>query len=257
MTAFLLAVALLVGIPHRSASARLRQVFGRVHPGIDWGKRFRRVTRRTSGWGIAAQARRKEPPDAKRWRPTILVALSAGLLIGAMLGAVAGVVAALIAAPLAASGTRPRSDPIDVSLAATWDLLAACLSSGMPVSTAVRAVAADLPGEPGRVLRDVADLLALGGDPVEVWAGALDCPQTAALARGARRTARSGTALAGVARELAAEVRANAAADAETRAQRAAVLVNGPLAICFLPAFLCLGIAPVVLGMAGVLSNQL
>ena len=37
---------------------------------------------------------------------------------------------------------------------------------------------------------------------------------------------------------------------AQARAQRAAVLITGPLGLCFLPAFLVLGIAPVVIGLA-------
>ncbi|MFE3028477.1 type II secretion system F family protein, partial [Nocardia tengchongensis] len=38
---------------------------------------------------------------------------------------------------------------------------------------------------------------------------------------------------------------------AAARAERAGVLIGGPLGLCFLPAFLCLGIVPVVLGLAG------
>jgi hypothetical protein len=57
--------------------------------------------------------------------------------------------------------------------------------------------------------------------------------------------------LAGAVADLAADLRARAADEAEARAQRAAVLVAGPLALCFLPAFLCLGVVPVVLGLAG------
>ena len=32
--------------------------------------------------------------------------------------------------------------------------------------------------------------------------------------------------------------------------ERAAVLVAGPLGLCFLPAFVCLGVLPVVVGLA-------
>jgi pilus assembly protein TadC len=34
-------------------------------------------------------------------------------------------------------------------------------------------------------------------------------------------------------------------------AERAGVLIAGPLGLCFLPAFVCLGIVPVVAGLAG------
>lgn len=128
--------------------------------------------------------------------------------------------------------------------AAAWDLLAACLKAGLPVPTAIQAVGM---GE----LSQVAELLKLGADPVTAWASALGSPETALLARAARRTARSGAALARQTAELAERTRAAASDDAEARAQKAAVAVAAPLALCFLPAFLCLGVAPVVLGLAG------
>ena len=43
--------------------------------------------------------------------------------------------------------------------------------------------------------------------------------------------------------------------DAEHRAaaaaERAGVLIAGPLGLCFLPAFICVGVVPVVIGLAG------
>ena len=149
---------------------------------------------------------------------------------------------------------RPAPAGDQLSAAAMWDLLAACLSAGLPVPTAVLAVADGLPAEAATALRCTSELLALGADPVTAWAPALHCPGTAELARGARRTARSGTALAGVAAELASAIRAQVGDLAEARAQRAGVLITGPLGLCFLPAFVCLGIVPVVVGLAAQLS---
>lgn len=145
-------------------------------------------------------------------------------------------------------GIRRRAGPGGV--AGAFDLLAACLTAGMPVPTAVRAVADQFPPHLARTLRETADLLALGAAPSLAWAGAVDCAELAQLARGARRSARSGTALADLARGLARQARDQLADAAEARAQRAGVLVAGPLALCFLPAFLCLGVAPVVIGLA-------
>ncbi|MBM7771402.1 pilus assembly protein TadC [Actinokineospora baliensis] len=139
----------------------------------------------------------------------------------------------------------PRPRKVDsLHLAATWDLLAACLRAGLPVPTAVSAVSDDLP-----VLRGVAEQLALGADPRQAWAAALECPHTKGLARAARRTALSGAGLAEVAGRLAEEVRGQVEHQAEARAQRATVLITLPLGLCFLPAFLCLGVLPVVLGL--------
>jgi Flp pilus assembly protein TadB len=141
----------------------------------------------------------------------------------------------------------PNADPMTV--AATWDLLAACLRAGLPVPTAVTAVAGELPETAARALRASADLLALGADPHTAWAPATSCADTAALARGARRAAQSGTALADQVTDLAASVRANAADAAEATAQRAGVLITVPLGLCFLPAFVCLGLVPVIAGL--------
>lgn len=143
---------------------------------------------------------------------------------------------------------RPPSDS-PFQRAANWDLLAACLKAGLPVPTAIRAV--EMPA-----LNQVAELLALGADPRDAWAVALDSPQTAALATAARRTARSGAALARTAAELAERVRADARDQAEARAQRAAVLVAGPLTLCFLPAFVCVGVLPVVFGLVAQFLEQ-
>jgi pilus assembly protein TadC len=74
------------------------------------------------------------------------------------------------------------------------------------------------------------------------------------LARAARRSAHSGAGLASVATSIAEEVRAGAQDLAVARGQRAGVLITGPLGLCFLPAFLALGVVPVVIGLAGNLA---
>jgi Flp pilus assembly protein TadB len=147
---------------------------------------------------------------------------------------------------------KPKPRPPDpFAQAATWDLLAAALRAGLPVARALQAVLAGVPPGPAERLREVVELLTLGADPVNAWAEALGHPDTAPLARAARRTARSGVALAGAAADLATEARAVVSDQAEARAQRAEVLVAGPLALCFLPAVLCLGVLPVVIGLVG------
>jgi Flp pilus assembly protein TadB len=203
----------------------------------------------------------------RRWTDSRLVlpmgfAAALGALVGVLCGWPRGVPIGCAVAGVAWLGARRvvgRSTSADrthdqFGLAAGWDLLAACLRSGMPVPTAVLAVVDQLPRDVGQALRATADLLALGADPVAAWAPALAHPATAELARGARRTARSGTALAGVAAGLAANIRRSASDAAEARAQRAGVLITGPLGLCFLPAFVCLGILPVVAGLATQLS---
>ena len=124
----------------------------------------------------------------------------------------------------------PAPDPLAV--ATTFDLLAACLRSGLPVATAAAAAAHSAPISFGVALRKAADLLELGADATTAWGAVAQDPETEALARMARRSARAEDASAAA-------------------AERAGVLISGPLGLCFLPAFICLGIIPVVIGLAG------
>jgi hypothetical protein len=153
-------------------------------------------------------------------------------------------------------GARTDIGGEPLALAGTWELLSACLRAGMPVPVAVRAVAEGLDAPAGPALRRTAELLALGADPAQAWQPALECTVTARLAKAARRSGRSGTALAESLTRLAAAVRADARELSETRAQRAGVLIAGPLGLCFLPAFLAIGVVPVVIGLAAGLAQQ-
>lgn len=236
LAALALAAAVLAA-PSRSATARQRLGFT---PVAWWRARSQAGPVLPALCGLAVGA---------------LVAVVAGGGLGAAGGAVAGA-AAFAAARRWTS--RPAADPPTppLRLAGALDLLAACLRAGLPVASATRAVATQLPGRDGTVLRRVGELLATGADAAEAWQPALDNPPTAALARAARRTARSGAAMASAVVELAGQIRATAADRAEERAQRAGVLITGPLGLCFLPAFFCIGVLPVVLGLADQLIGQ-
>ena len=152
------------------------------------------------------------------------------------------------------SGAHASSQPLE--LAATWELLAACLRAGMPMAAALRAVAARLTAPAGPALRRTAELLALGASPAQAWQPALDCAPTARLARSAQRSGCGGGALADSLIRLAAQLRADTREQSEARAQRAGVLIAAPLGLCFLPAFLAIGVAPVLIGLAGGLMSQ-
>jgi pilus assembly protein TadC len=178
-----------------------------------------------------------------------------GLLVWALTGtAAAGVLAAVAGAALPVALRRLGSpghldDPVE--LAAVWAELAVCLEAGLPVAAAVAAVAEPLHGTTGATLQRVAGLLELGGDPAQAWQAAQGDPAAASFARAAARSAATGAALARTARAESLRVRDALADAAEARAQRAGVLIAAPLGLCFLPAFLVLGVAPVVIGLAG------
>ncbi|AKS31025.1 type II secretion system F family protein [Mycolicibacterium goodii] len=151
------------------------------------------------------------------------------------------------------SGRRPAGSADPLAAASTFDLFAACLTAGMAVSSAASAAAHTAPQPLAQVLFRASDLLAMGADPVTAWSADVETPDknVDALLRMARRSAASGTALAHGVAELAAQSRHDMAAAAAAAAERAGVLVAGPLGLCYLPAFVCLGVVPVVVGLAG------
>ena len=140
--------------------------------------------------------------------------------------------------------------------ASALDVFAVCLGAGMSVADAAAATAPSAGPDLRAVLQRAADLLALGADPDTVWSGRGRNAELESLMRLARRSASSGSALAQGVAELADQLRQNAVHAATAAAERAGVLIAGPLGLCFLPAFVCLGIVPVVAGLAsGVLRS--
>jgi pilus assembly protein TadC len=160
----------------------------------------------------------------------------------------AGVVTRPVGRP---PSTRRRPDP--VAMASSLDVFAVCLRAGMAVPAAAAATAPTAPASLATVLRRAAEMLALGADPSAAWSapnGSND-QHCDSLLRLARRSAASGAALADGVAELATSMRHEAADAARAAAERASVLIAGPLGLCYLPAFVCLGIVPVVAGLAG------
>lgn len=208
-------------------------------------------------------------PAAPRWLRRFGLAVAAGVACACLVLLVSGTSppgfvaapllggAAALGAHLTSRRARLRARRVaPLQLAASFDLLAACLRSGLGVPRAITVVADALPQRVACVLHRTAGLLALGAPPEQAWQPALSLPATEALARGALRSARSGTALAEVAASLAEQTRAEADDAAKAAAERSGVLVSGPLGCCFLPAFLVLGVVPVVIGLTHTMSEH-
>jgi pilus assembly protein TadC len=193
-----------------------------------------------------------------RWSPVVarrLLASGSGVAVALLLGGVVGVVAGAVVAGAgewwlrrSAAGVSPDDAGLVADLPVACDLLAVCLQAGLGPTAALAAVSAAVP-EPLRTpLRRVAGLLRLGTEPAAAWA---DAPEPlAGLARILVRAGESGSSVVPALRGLAAEVRADGRAHAEAAVRRAGVWVLVPLGACFLPAFLCLGVVPLVLGIA-------
>jgi pilus assembly protein TadC len=193
------------------------------------------------------------PAPRRRWLLAAGVALPVGLLIGGGAGLVAvGVVAVGGERLLRSAGPDERAvtrTALLRNLPGACDLLGVCLSAGVPVAGALAAVGETVPGPLGAQLRTVAALYRLGAEPRRAWADVSG--ELAAVGRVLVRAGESGAAVVPALTSLAADTRSAQRAEAEAAVRRAGIWVLAPLGACFLPAFLCLGVVPLVLGIAG------
>lgn len=220
--------ALVIYLRRPSSDARLRAVLGVAVPG-------RRV---------------RASPAVLRLTAAALLATAIGLVIGGVPGLALGAVT-LVAAPAfirrltTAAEARAHARRVkEAPQVAT--LLAACLASGATPERAVRAVADGFDGPTAEGLREVDRALALG-ESVDRAFARLWPP---ALGTAIARSAETGAALVDVLPGVAADLRRDARTAAEVAARSAGVRAVGPLAACFLPAFLLVGVVPVVVGLA-------
>ncbi|MFF7335190.1 type II secretion system F family protein [Streptomyces sp. NPDC008150] len=193
----------------------------------------------------------------RRWLPALGIVVAGWVLVGGIVGAGLGLV---VAAGLwrwrlrqTAAVPEPEFDAAHAGrqLPLAADLLAACIAAGAGTVAAARAVGEALGGPVGDRLAHGAAEARLGGAPADAWRGLAVLPGAAGLARLLERADESGVpAVAPVAR-LAADARAEWVRAATTRARRAAVMVTAPVGLCFLPAFIAVGVLPVVIGLAG------
>jgi Flp pilus assembly protein TadB len=155
-------------------------------------------------------------------------------------------------APRAAddSATRAEARSVEHRLPLMAELVAACLTAGSTPAQAADAVGRSTGGPLGDRLVRAASELRLGAEPSAVWGRFGALPGCEELARCMERAGTAGVPPAQAVARLAAECRARRARAATARARRAAVLITGPLGLCFLPAFLAVGVAPVVIGLA-------
>ncbi|GGT38325.1 type II secretion system F family protein [Streptomyces purpureus] len=188
---------------------------------------------------------------ARRWGVPLGALLACYVLVGGVIGALVGLIAGGGARywqrrrPAAPAGVGERDQ---LPLAA--DLLAACVTAGAGPREAAEAVGESLGGPVGERLAHTAAELRLGGEPAEVWRRFGGIPGAESLARCLERAGSSGAPAAEPVARIAAELRAAHAREAATRAQRAQVLITAPVGLCFLPAFLAIGVAPGVIGLA-------
>jgi Flp pilus assembly protein TadB len=191
----------------------------------------------------------------RRWRPlwAVLAAVAAAAFLGGTVG--------LVAAPAAAATTWlviERSEPArtrrDRELARrdlphVVGLLADALLSGQSADEALAVVAAALPGPASRRLAEAVPRLRLGVDPAQVWASLATDSALGPLGRALARAHRTGAPVVPAVERLSEELARSARAEVEDRARAVGVKAAVPLGLCLLPAFVLIGIVPVVAGL--------
>jgi Flp pilus assembly protein TadB len=172
--------------------------------------------------------------------------------LGAALGVPAGVWLSWWVSRLESPSQAREREEISRDLPLAADLLSACVLVGRPVDESLRLVSTALGGALGARLDHLTARLALGSDPLVEWRRATGDPQLGALARTMVRTLESGAPVGDALSRLAEDRRRERRTQTQLRARTVGVKAAGPLAACFLPAFMLIGIVPTI---AGAFSN--
>jgi Flp pilus assembly protein TadB len=189
----------------------------------------------------------------RRWLWAALAGLGAWAFVsgpaGLAVGVVAGVVVWVVLGRAETPAQRARRLRVRAELPHVVGLLASAVRSGLPPAGALALVCVALPGPAADSLATLPPRIALGVDPAEAWKALETDPGLAPLGRTLARSARTGEPIADALDRLGAELAARARADAEDAARRVGVRAAVPLGLCLLPAFLLIGIVPVVAGL--------
>jgi pilus assembly protein TadC len=185
---------------------------------------------------------------------SVVVAVVTVIVIGGAVGIVLGA-AVVLAGPrlltrLESRGQRRRREALERQAPAASDLVAACLTAGATPVDSARAVAAALGSPISEPMNRLVASLDLGADPVTAWSALAEDDALRSMSRAAAKSMETGAPLASLLAAVADDQRDAARTRAEAMARAAGVRSVAPLAACFLPAFLLIGIVPVVASLA-------
>jgi Flp pilus assembly protein TadB len=187
-----------------------------------------------------------------RWRlPLTGLAVVAGWTVlggatGVLVGLAAGVLAWRVLSSVEAPSVTRRRNALERDLPMAVHLLGASLSAGAATVNALADVAASLPGAVAEEFLRIHRRLVLGVDPVTVWSEVDGVLRP--LGRSLARAHDSGASVVAAIDRLADELRADGRVRRDALARTVEVRAAAPLGLCFLPAFVLLGVVPMVVG---------
>jgi Flp pilus assembly protein TadB len=196
------------------------------------------------------------PHGSRRWRLPCAVLAGTGVAVvlggppALPAGLVAGIATWVVAGRVEPRAVRLRREEVRRDLPHVVTLLGAALRAGSAPAAAIDLVCRALPGAAADLLAPVSARLALGGDPLAVWSALADDPAVGPLGRTMARAHRSGAPVVAAVDRLSEELARRSRGEVEDRARAVGVRAAVPLGVCLLPAFLLLGIVPLVAGLA-------
>lgn len=207
---------------------------------------------------LPGRVERTQPPPADwlhrhRLLWSVLAGAAAFVFLSGAAGAVGGVLVAvgtwIVVGRAEPAAVRARRAAVRRDLPYVVALLAATLRSGAAPADGVAQVCAALPGPATERLAGAAARLALGLDPAQVWSGLGEDPQLAGLGRTLARAHETGAPVVAAIERLADELGRAQRADIEEQARAVGVRAAVPLGLCLLPAFVLIGIVPLVVAL--------
>ncbi len=171
----------------------------------------------------------------------------ASLVVIAVLGVFGGVVVLGVCGFLWWRTRRPRRRrlPVTADLPVVVGLLASGMRAGATLPSCLASVARAAHGELGRELAGVAERLRLGAPPGTAWQSPALPEPLVSVGQDLARASDTGAPVAELLDRHVVDLRRSWRARGVARVERLSVLVVAPLGLCFLPAFVLIGVVPV------------
>lgn len=217
---------------------------------------WRQATRQTTRW-----LPRPRRPDRRQALGAIFAGCAIGILLGGAAGAVVGAGSCLV---ILAVSSRRQSERdlrarhrLTAAAPPAVDLFAAALAAGLLPADAATVVATAFAAHgPDDALHTIAQRFAEaaaalrdGAEPETAWRPLMVDGATAAVGTAALRSSRTGAPASLTVAKAARDLWGAAEHAAQAQIRAVAVRSVAPLALCFLPAFIVLGVLPTAIGL--------
>jgi pilus assembly protein TadC len=134
------------------------------------------------------------------------------------------------------------------ALPQAFDLIRACIRAGQPLRQAAQTVAQVVGSPVSELLGAVTNAISVGMSDAQAWEVLIDDPVMGPVARDMVRSTAWGTAMTDLLTHHSAHLRRRGLAERLALAKAVGVKSALPLGICYVPAFILIGVVPVIAG---------